>query len=93
MNVRWRSQFKKDYKRMMKQRLDVGKLDYVIEELAVPNQLLEQYRDHYLKGDYTGYKECHIEPDWLLIYGYETLDDGEQQLLLVRTGSHAELFE
>ena len=93
MNVRWRSQFKKDYKRMMKQGQDIGKLDYVIEELAVPNQLPEQYRDHYLKGDYAGYKECHVEPDWLLIYDYETLDDGEQQLLLVRTGSHTELFE
>jgi len=93
MNVRWRSQFKKDYKRIMKQGQDIGKLDYVIEELAVPNPLPEQYRDHYLKGDYDGYKECHIESDWLLIYDYETLDDGEQQLLLVRTGSHAELFE
>jgi mRNA interferase YafQ len=93
MNVRWRSQFKKDYRRMMKQGQDIGKLDYVIEELAGPNQLPEQYRDHYLKGDYTGYKECHVEPDWLLIYDYESLDDEEQQLLLVRTGSHAELFE
>jgi mRNA interferase YafQ len=93
MNVRWRSQFKKDYKRIMKQGQDIGKLDYVIEELAMPNPLAGQYRDHYLKGDYDGYKECHIEPDWLLIYNYETLDDGEQQLLLVRTGSHTELFE
>ena len=93
MNVRWRSQFKKDYRRMMKQGQDVGKLDYVIEELTVPNQLPEQYRDHYLKGDYAGYKECHVEPDWLLIYDYETLDDGEQQLLPVRTRSHEELFE
>jgi len=93
MNVRWRSQFKKDYKRMMKQHKGMDKLDYVIEELAVPNPLPEQYHDHYLKGDYAGYKECHIEPDWLLIYDYETLDDDEQQLLLVRTGSHSELFE
>ena len=93
MNVRWRNQFKKDYRLMMKQGQDLGKLDYVIEELAVPNPLPAQYRDHYLKGDYIGYKECHIEPDWLLIYDYEALDDGELQLLLVRTGSHADLFE
>ena len=93
MNVRWRSQFKKDYKRVMKQGLDIGKLDYVIEELAVPNPLPEQCRDHFLIGDYAGYKECHVEPDLLLIYGYETLNDGELQLLLVRAGSHAELFE
>ena len=82
MNVRWRSQFKKDYKRMMKQGKDIGKLDYVIEELAVPNSLPEQCRDHYLVGNWSGYKECHIEPNWLLIYDYETLDDGEKQLLL-----------
>ena len=93
MNVRWRSQFKKDYKRMMKQNKNIGKLDFVIEELAVPNPLPEQYRDHYTLGNWSGYKECHIEPNWLLIYGYETLDDGEKQLLLVRTGSHSDLLE
>jgi addiction module toxin, RelE/StbE family len=93
MNVRWRSQFNKDYKLIIKQGKDIRKLNYVIEELAVPNPLQEQYRDHYLKGDYAGYKECHIEPNWLLIYGYETLEDNEQQLLLVRTGSHSDLFE
>jgi len=93
MNVRWRSQFKKDYKRMMKQGKDIGKLDYVIEELAVPNPLPDQYRDHYLVGNWSGYKECNIEPNWLLIYDYETLDDGEKQLLLVRTGSHSDLLE
>jgi len=93
MNVRWQSQFKKDYRRMMKQNKDIGKLDYVIEELAVPNPLPDEYRDHYLKGEYAGYKECHIAPDWLLIYDYEILDDVERQLLLVRTGSHSDLFE
>ena len=93
MNVRWQSQFKKDYKRMMKQQKDVNKLDYVIEELAVPNPLPEQYRDHALVGNWAGYRECHIETDWLLIYDYETLDDGECQLLLVRTGSHSDLLE
>jgi len=93
MNVRWRSQFKKDYKRMMKQGKNIGKLDYVIEELAVPNPLPEKYRDHYLVGNWAEYKECHIESDWLLIYDYETLDGGESQLLLVRTGSHSDLLE
>jgi len=93
MNVRWRSQFKKDYKRMMKQGKDISRLDCVINELSIPNPLSVKYRDHYLKGDYANYKECHIEPDWLLIYGYETLDDDEQQLLLVRTGSHSDLIE
>jgi len=65
----------------------------VIEELAVPNPLPQRYQDHPLKGEYRGYRDCHIEPDWILMYGYETLDDGEQQLFLVRTGSHAELME
>ena len=77
---------------MMKQNRDITALDFVIEELAVPNPLPEKYQDHPLKGDYKGYRECHIEPDWLLIYGYETLDD-EDQLLLVRTGTHSELLE
>lgn len=77
---------------MMKQSKNIGKLDYVIEELAAPNPLPEQYCDHYLMGNWAGYKECHIEPNWLLIYDYEMLDDGEKQLLLVRTGSHSDLL-
>ena len=82
---------------MMKQNRDIAALDYVIGELAVPNTLPEKYLDHSLKGDYKGYRECHIEPDWLLIYGYETFDDEEEenqaQLLLVRTGTHSDLLE
>ena len=97
MNVRWKSQFKKDYKLMMKQNKPIFELDYMIEELAVPNLLPEKYNDHYLNGNYKGCKECHIKPDWLLIYDYETIenDDGEEepQLLLIRTGSHSDLFE
>ena len=76
----------------MKQGKDVAALDYVIEELAIPNRLSENYQDHPLKGDYKEYRECHVEPDWLLIYGYETLDNDERQLLLVRTGSHSDLL-
>jgi len=93
MNVRWRSQFKKDYRRMLKQNKDISKLDYVIEELAVPNLLPEKYRNHQLIGNLSEYRECHVAPDWLLVYSYETLNDGEQQLLLVRTGSHSDLLE
>ncbi len=93
MNIRWRSQFKKDYRQMMKQGKDIAKLDFVIGELAVPNTLPESYQDHPLKGEYKGYRDCHVEPDWILIYGYETLDEGERQLLLVRTGSHSDLLE
>jgi mRNA interferase YafQ len=93
MNVRWRNQFKKDYRLMMKQGKDIALLDEIIGELSVPNPLPESNRDHPLKGDYKGYRECHVEPDWLLIYGYETLEDNERQLLLVRTGSHSDLTD
>ncbi|MCL2087408.1 MAG: type II toxin-antitoxin system YafQ family toxin [Oscillospiraceae bacterium] len=96
MNVRWRKQFKKDYKRMMKQGKNIAELDWVILELAVPNPLPEKYCDHTLIGNYAGYRECHLNPDWLLIYDYETIkidDKQEEQLLLVRTGSHSELLE
>jgi mRNA interferase YafQ len=93
MNVRYRSQFKKDYRLMIKQGRDIYALDYVIDELSVPHPLDASYFDHPLKGEYAMYRECHIESDWLLVYGYETLDDGECQLLCVRTGTHSELFE
>jgi mRNA interferase YafQ len=78
---------------MMKQGRDIAALDFVIEELSVPRPLDESYRDHVLIGEFAGYRECHIENDWLLIYDYETLDGGEQQLLCVRTGTHSDLFE
>jgi mRNA interferase YafQ len=93
MNVRWKKQFKKDYRRMMKQNKNIAELDYVICELAFPSLLPDKYRDHSLVGNYSDYRECHIEPDWLLMYGYETLENGERQLLLVRTGSHSDLLE
>jgi mRNA interferase YafQ len=93
MNVRYRNQFKKDYKLMTKQGRDIGELDFVILELAESRPLDERYRDHALKGDLAGYRECHIEPNWLFVYGYETLDGGEHQLLCVRTGTHSELLD
>jgi mRNA interferase YafQ len=93
MNVRSRNRFNKDYRLMMKRGKEISALDRVIEELAIPNPLPESFHDHNLSGGYTGYRECHIEPDWLLIYGYERLSGGEEQLLLVRTGSHSDLFE
>lgn len=93
MNVRWRSQFKKDYKLLMKQGKVMANLECVIKELAIPNPLPESYKDHQLKGNLLGYRECHIDPNWLLIYGYEILENDECQLLLIRNGSHSELFK
>jgi mRNA interferase YafQ len=76
---------------MAKRGRNMNIIDNLIEALAAPLPLAEINRDHYLQGNYVGYKECHVTPDWLLTYGYEQVND-EQQLLLVRTGTHSDLF-
>ena len=83
------SQFRKDYKLMMKRGKDKQKLEDVLRILAEGGQLPPEKRDHVLFGDYAGFRECHIEPDWLLIYCYLN-----SQLVLVcsRTGTHSDLF-
>lgn len=85
------TRFKKEYKRVKKQGKDINKLKYVIDKLANGELLDQKYKNHNLKddGEYVGCKECHIEPDWLLIYKYI---DNELILLLVSTGSHSDLF-
>ncbi|MCH2075247.1 MAG: type II toxin-antitoxin system YafQ family toxin [Puniceicoccaceae bacterium] len=82
-----KSRFKKDFRKLRSASKDVQKLIEVIEILRAEESLDQRYRDHNLIGNYVGYRECHIEPDWLLIYKVE---NGE--LILVRTGSHSELF-
>jgi len=62
------SQFKKDYKLAVKRGCDINKLQNVVMILANGETLPEEYRDHPLRGNYSGYRECHIEPDWLLVY-------------------------
>lgn len=84
------SQFKKDFKLAEKQGLDMDELKKVVEMLADGQELPEKYRDHPLKGDYKGHRECHIEPDWLLIY---KKTESVLVLSLVRTGSHSRLFK
>ena len=74
---------------MKKRGLNLDKLKFVINQLASGNPLEEKYRDHALTGDYKGFRECHIEPDWLLIY---QIIDEELVLILSRTGSHSDLF-
>ena len=86
--VKFTGQFKKDYKLAVKQNKNIEKLVDVIETLAEGKTLDESYRDHLLIGKYKGNHECHIEPDWLMIYEYI----GET-LLLERLGSHSELFK
>ncbi len=81
------SQFKKDVKRIEKQGKDLDKLREVLETLLDGERLALQYRDHVLVGQYKGTRECHIEPDWLLVY--ELI---ENEIVLIRTGSHSDLF-
>ena len=83
------SQFKKDYKLMQRRGKDKRKLEEILRILAVGGTLPPENRDHALSGNYAGFRECHIEPDWLLIYCYI-----HNQLVLVysRTGTHSDLF-
>lgn len=83
------NRFEKDVKQAQKRGKDLDKLFYVIEKLANGEKLEERYRDHSLVGLYRGCRECHIEPDWLLVY--EIFED-VLILSLVRTGSHSDLF-
>lgn len=89
LTIEYHKSFKKDYKRVKKQGYNIKKLETVISLLANEQQLPEFYRDHALKGDYEGFRECHIQPDWLLIY---CVEKGKLVLALSRTGSHSELF-
>ena len=84
------TKFKKDYKRLQKRGLDMSKLDAVISKLAHGEKLESKYRDHALTGNYKGYRNCHIEPDWVLIY---RIDGDRLVLILSETGSHADLIE
>jgi mRNA interferase YafQ len=85
--IRRTSQFKRDVKRMQRQGREVEKLKRVLEALVKGEPLAAKHRDHVLVGQYKGTRECHIEPDWLLIY-----ELGEAEIVLIRTGSHSDLF-
>ncbi len=82
------TQFKKDVKRLKKQGKDFAIFKQILTQLAQGNPLTEKYRDHKLSGEFAGKRECHLEPDWLLMY-----ESGKDEMILVRMGSHAELFE
>ncbi len=88
--VKYTTAFKKSYKLMKKRGLDIDKLDTVVDVLRQGGQLDEKYRDHALSGRYSGFRECHIEPDWLLIY---LIENEVITLTLVDTGSHSDLFK
>lgn len=89
LTIKYQAAFKKDYKRIVKRGYDMRLLEKVIKLLANQKPLPEKNRDHQLSGDYAGCRECHITPDWLLIY---EVADEELILYLTRTGSHSDLF-
>ena len=89
LDVRYSAQFRKDYKLMKKRGLPLDLLHDIVERLRSGLPLPERCRDHALIGDYDGFRECHIRPDWLLIY---EISDSELILYLTRTGTHSDLF-
>ena len=89
LTIRYSAKFKKDYKAIKKRGYDTRLLEGVLDILSAKQPLPPKYRDHALQGDYTGHRECHITPDWLLIY---KIKDSELILELTRTGMHSDLF-
>lgn len=87
--VKLTTAFKKDYKQARKRGLNLELLDTIITALANGEPLAEKHRDHALTGNWNGFRECHIGPDWLLIY---RIENGVLVLTLARTGTHSDLF-
>ena len=88
LNVRTTNKFEKDSAKIIKRGKNIAKLKKIILELVSGKTLDKKYRDHKLIGNFDGSRECHIEPDWLLIY-----EVSKNELILKRTGTHADLFE
>ena len=89
LTIRYHKSFKKDYKKILKRNLNIHDMEIVIDMLANEQPLPEKYKDHSLAGDWKGFRECHIQPDWLLIY---KIQNDALVLTLSRTGSHSDLF-
>ena len=88
LDIHYTTQFKKDFKRIKKQHKDLSILQFIIEDLVCERELDEKYKNHQLIGNWKHHSECHLEPDWLLIYRIL-----EKDLFLERTGSHSDLFK
>lgn len=88
--IEYTSQFKRDYKRARKRGLDLELLRNTVERLANDVALPQSMREHRLAGEYSGCMECHLQPDWLLVYRKE---DTRLLLVLQRTGTHSDLFD
>ncbi len=89
LKIRYSSKFKKDYKLVLKRGYDTKLLEEVLEILVKEDPLPQKYLDHPLVGNYAGHRECHITPDWLLIY---KIEKDILTLSLTRTGTHSDLF-
>ena len=85
--IKYSGKIKKDIKIRQKRKYNFSELEKVIEKLLIAEPLEDRNREHNLSGNYAGFRECHIAPDWLLIYRY----DGDY-LEIVRTGTHSDLF-
>ena len=84
------TKFRKDYKRIKKRGYDLSLLESVLDTLLREETLDQKYRDHALAGNYIGFRECHIQSDWLLIYA---ISESELILTASRTGTHSDLFD
>lgn len=91
LKIEYQRQFKKDFKLAVKRGCDVAEFQKVVSMLANRQPLSEKYKDHALtvSREYKDVRECYIKPDWLLIYG---IREDELVLMLIRTGSHSDLF-
>lgn len=89
MEIRTTSKFRKDLKLAKKKGLNIALLQEVVDVLVSGEKLSEKHRDHALTGDWESFRECHIQPDWLLIY---KISGDSLILTLVRTGTHSDLF-
>ncbi len=89
LNIQYSLQFKKDYKKIIKRGYNPTLLENVLKILVSNKVLPSKYKEHNLSGKYKDYKECHITPDWLLIY---KINQSTLTLILTRTGTHSDLF-
>ena len=85
--VRQSAAFRRDIRRLARQGADVSKLEMIVELLVAKTPLEPRHRDHGLSGDWKGFRDCHVQSDWVLVYRVEG-----NELQLARTGSHSELF-
>jgi len=90
LTIKYRRSFKKDYKLAVKRGLDISKFEKLVHLLVNEQPLDKAYKDHELAGNYKSYRECHVQPDWLLIYKIES---DNLILVLSRTGTHSDLFD